>query len=150
MKPVRVLIADDHPVIRDGLRTMLSTDQSIEIVDEACDGMEAVAKVAKESPDVVLMDIRMPNLDGIEAIRRIKDKCPSTSVIVFTMYDDDAYVIDAVQAGACAYLLKDAPRELLLQTIRAASSGATLIRTNLLSAEFLLSFTLKRHMPEPK
>jgi len=132
MEPIRLLIVDDHPVVREGLRTMLSTDQTIEIVGEASDGAEAVAIIAEEKPNVVLMDIRMPNMDGIEATRRIKDEYPSTSVIVLTMYDNDAYVIDAVRAGASGYLLKDVSRELLLHTVRTVSSGATLIKTGLL------------------
>jgi DNA-binding NarL/FixJ family response regulator len=133
MGRIRVLIVDDHPVVREGLRTMLMTDQTIEVVGESCDGAEAVTMVAEKEPSVVLMDIRMPNMDGVEAIRRIKDKRPATAVIVLTMYDSDAYVIDAVRAGASGYLLKDASRELLLHTIRSVSSGATLIKTNLLS-----------------
>jgi len=111
---------------------MLSTDRTVQIVGEASDGAEAVAMVAEKKPNVVLMDIRMPNMDGIEATRQIKDKYPSTAVIVLTMYDNDAYVIDAVRAGASGYLLKDASRELLLHTIRTVSSGTTLIRTDLL------------------
>ena len=132
MEKIRVLIVDDHPVVREGLRAMLTTDQTIEIVGESCDGVEAVTMAAEKEPNVVLMDIRMPNMDGVEATRRIKDKCPSTAVIVLTMYDNDAYVIDAVRAGASGYLLKDASRELLLHTIQTVSSGATIIKTNLL------------------
>ena len=132
MGRIRALIVDDYPVVREGLRTMLSTDRTVQVVGEAADGAEAVAMVAEKKPDVVLMDIRMPNMDGVEATRQIKDKYPSTAVIVLTMYDSDAYVIDAVRAGASGYLLKDASRELLLHTIRTVSSGTTLIRTDLL------------------
>jgi len=132
MEKIRILIVDDYPVVREGFRTMLSTDQTIEIVGEASDGAEAVAMVAEKKPNVVLMDIRMPNMDGIEATRHIKDKYPSISVIVLTMYDNDAYVIDAVRAGARGYLLKDASRELLLHTVRTVSSGTTLIKSDLL------------------
>ena len=132
MEQIRVLIVDDYPVVREGFRAMLSTDQTLEIVGEASDGVEAVAMVAEKKPNVVLMDIRMPNMDGIQATRHIKDEYPSTSVIVLTMYDNDAHVIDAVRAGASGYLLKDASRELLLHSIRTVSSGATLIKTDLL------------------
>jgi DNA-binding NarL/FixJ family response regulator len=132
MEPIRLLIVAGYPVIREGLRAMLSTDLTIEIVGEASDGVEAVAMVAEKKPNVVLMDIRMPNRDGIEAARRVKDKHPSVSVIVFTMYDDDAYVIDAIRAGASAYLLKDTSQELLFHTVRTAISGETLISTELL------------------
>jgi len=110
---------------------MLSTDRNIEIVGEACDGAEAVAMVEDKEPNVVLMDIRMPNMDGVQATRHIKQQSPATAVIVLTMYDTDAYVVDAVRAGASGYLLKDASRELVLDTIRAVSSGATLIKTRL-------------------
>ena len=132
MGRIRALIVDDYPVVREGLRTMLSTDRTVQVVGEASDGAEAVAMVAEKEPNVVLMDIRMPNMDGIEATRQISNKYPSTAVIVLTMYDSDAHVIDAVRAGASGYLLKDASRELLLHTIRTVSSGTTLIRTDLL------------------
>jgi RNA polymerase sigma factor (sigma-70 family) len=132
MGRIRALIVDDYPVVREGLRTMLSTDRTVQVVGEASDGAEAVAMVAEKKPNVVLMDIRMPNMDGIEATRQIKDKYPSTAVIVLTTYDSDAHVIDAVRAGASGYLLKDVSRELLLHTIRTVSSGTTLIRTDLL------------------
>jgi len=147
MEKIRILIVDDYPVIREGLRTMLSTYQTVEIVGEAADGAEAVAMVAEKKPNVVLMDIRMPNMDGIEATRRIKDKHPSISVIVLTIYDNDAYVIDAVRAGASGYLLKDTSRELLLHTIRTVSSGATLIRTDLLY-EAICSLVRSTNEPE--
>ncbi len=133
MDPVRVLIVDDHPVVREGFRTMLGTDQALEIAGEACDGLEAVAKVAELEPDVVLMDVVMPNLDGIRATERIKAERPSTVVIMLTIYANDAYVVDAIRAGASGYLLKDASRDLLIHTIRAAISGGTLIKTSLLS-----------------
>ena len=133
MGKIRVLIVDDHPVVREGLHAMLSTDRNIEVVGEACDGAEALAIVEEKEPDVVLMDIRMPNLDGVQATRRIKSQSPSTAVIVLTMYDTDAYVVDAMRAGASGYLLKEASRALMLDTIRAVNSGATLIKTSLLS-----------------
>ena len=133
MGKIRVIIVDDHPVVREGLRAMLTTDQTIEVVGESGDGAEAVTLVAEKEPNIVLMDIRMPKMDGVEATRRIKDGSPSTAVIVLTMYDNDAYIIDAVRAGASGYLLKDASRELLLHTIREVNSGASLIKASLLS-----------------
>jgi DNA-binding NarL/FixJ family response regulator len=133
MGKIRVLIVDDHPVVLEGLHTMLSTDRNIEIVGEAGDGAEAVAMVEDKKPNVVLMDIRMPNMDGVQATRRIKQQSPSAAVIVLTMYDTDAYVVDAVRAGASGYLLKDATREMVVDTIRAVNSGATLIKTSLLT-----------------
>jgi DNA-binding NarL/FixJ family response regulator len=133
MGKIRVLIVDDHPVVLEGLHAMLSTDRNIEIVGEAGDGAEAVKMVEEKEPNVVLMDIRMPGMDGVQATRHIKQQSPATAVIVLTMYDTDAYVVDAVRAGATGYLLKDAPRELVLDTIRAVNSGASLIKTSLLT-----------------
>jgi DNA-binding NarL/FixJ family response regulator len=148
MGRIRALIVDDYPVVREGLRTMLSTDRTVQVVGEASDGAEAVAMVAEKKPNVVLMDIRMPNMDGIEATRQIKDKYPSTAVIVLTMYDSDAHVIDAVRAGASGYLLKDVSRELLLHTIRTVSSGTTLIRTDLLFEAISSLIQPKQAFPE--
>lgn len=132
MDKLKVLLVDDHPVVREGLRTMLSTNPDIEIVGEAGDGVEAIEQTSKLQPHVVLMDLRMPNMDGLEATRHIKSQFPPTSVIVLTIYDNDAYVIDAVRAGAGGYLLKDASKDLLIHTIRAVNSGGILIKTSLL------------------
>lgn len=129
---IRVLIADDHPVVRQGTRVLLETDETIEVVSEAADGLEAVDKTRECQPDVVLMDIVMPGLDGLEATRRIKEQQPSTSVIMLTIYADKAFVIDAIQCGAGGYLLKDASRDLLCHTVRAVNSGGMLIKTSLL------------------
>lgn len=137
MDKVKVVLVDDHPVVREGLRTILSTTPDIEVVAEAGDGLEALEKVKEYRPQVVLMDLRMPNLNGIEATRRIKSQLPSTSVIVLTIYDNDAYVVDAVRAGAGGYLLKDASKELLIHTIRAVNSGGMLIKTSLLREAML-------------
>ena len=139
MDKIKVLLVDDHPVVREGLRTMLATTPDIEVVAEASDGLEAVEKANEHQPHVVLMDIRMPNLDGLEATRRIKSQLASTSVIVLTIYDNDAYVVDAVRAGAGGYLLKDASKDLLVHTIRAVNSGGMLIKTSLFREAILSS-----------
>ncbi|MCD6300037.1 MAG: response regulator transcription factor [Dehalococcoidales bacterium] len=136
MDKIKVLLLDDHPVVREGLNVMLVTAPDIEVVAEAGDGFEAVDKANKHQPDVVLMDLRMPNLDGLEATRRIKKQLPSTVVIVLTVYDNDAYVMDAVKAGAGGYLLKDASKDLLINTIRAVNSGGMLVKTSLLREAF--------------
>jgi len=131
MDKIRVLLVDDHPVVREGLQTMLATTPDIEVVAEASDGLEAVEKASEHQPHVVLMDLRMPNMDGLEATRRIKSQLASTSVIILTVYDNDAYIVDAVRAGAGGYLLKDASKDLLVHTIRAVNSGGMLIKTSL-------------------
>jgi len=133
---IKVLLADDHPVVREGLHTMLASASDIEVVAEAGDGFEAIDKANKHQPDVVLMDLRMPNLDGLEATRRIKKQLPSTAVIILTMYDKDGYVMDAVKAGAGGYLLKDTSKDLLINSIRAVNSGGILVKTSLLREAF--------------
>ena len=137
MEKIKVLLADDHPVVREGLRTMLSTAADIEVVAEACDGLEAIEKVNESCPDVVLMDLRMPNLDGLEATKRIKSQSSSPAIIVLTVLDNEAYIVDAVRAGAVGYLLKDTSRDLLIHAIHAATSGGMLVKTSLLREAML-------------
>lgn len=132
MERIRVLLVDDHPVVRAGLRSILETVGDIEVVGEASDGLKAVELAAQCQPQVVLMDIRMPNMDGLEATRRIKSEFPGIFVILLTMFDDDALVMDAVRAGAGGYLLKDASKELLINAIRAVNSGGMLVKSQLL------------------
>ncbi|MBF8267556.1 MAG: two component transcriptional regulator, LuxR family [Dehalococcoidia bacterium] len=125
MDKIRVLLVDDHPVIRAGLTVTLTRDPALEVVGEAGDGVEALQMVAELRPDVVLMDLRLPRLDGIEAIKQIKETHPRTAVIVLTIYDHDAYVARAIRAGAGGYLIKDAPAALIRQTIKAVHRGET-------------------------
>lgn len=120
---IRALIADDHPVVRSGLRALLSTIEGIEVVGEAADGEEAVRETQLLRPDVVLMDLRMPRVDGVEAIRRIRTSVPGTAVLVLTMFDDDATVLTAMQAGARGYLLKGAEQDEIVGSIRAVVGG---------------------------
>ncbi|MBI4201419.1 MAG: response regulator transcription factor [Chloroflexi bacterium] len=130
--PLRVLMVDDHPVVRDGLRAMLSHDGGIQLVGEASDGTEALEMATRLEPDVVLMDIRMPGMSGIEVTRHLKVARPTTAIIVLTMYDSEMYVIEALRAGAAGYLVKDSSRELLCHTIRAVVDGGTMVRSGLL------------------
>ncbi len=123
MSTLRVVLADDHPVVRGGLRALLETIEGFEVVGEAADGEDAVRQVQLTRPDVVLMDVRMPRVDGIEATRRIRAATPDTAVLVLTMYDDDATVFTAMQAGARGYLLKGAEQQEIVAAIRAVASG---------------------------
>ena len=124
---IRVLVADDHAVVREGLRTFLRLQKGIEVVGEAADGEEAVAQAVRLTPDVVLMDLVMPRLDGIEAMRRIRAEIPAARVIVLTSFADDDKLLPAVRGGAAGYLLKSAqPRE-VVRAIRAAHAGEAVI-----------------------
>ena len=120
---LRVLIADDHPLFRAGLRALLEATAGMEVVGIAGTGDEVLALAERAEPDVVLMDLHMPGLGGTEATRRIVDSCPSTSVLVVTMFDDDYSVFTAMRAGAWGYVLKDADEEEVLRSIRAVGHG---------------------------
>ena len=121
--PVRLLIVDDHPIVRAGFEGILAGDPDLEVVGEAENGEEAVRLAGRLRPDVVLMDLRMPEMDGVEAIGRIKEDHPHVHVLVLTTYDSDADILRAIEAGATGYLLKDAPRAELFRAIRAAARG---------------------------
>jgi DNA-binding NarL/FixJ family response regulator len=120
---IRVVIADDHPVVRRGLRALLETLDGIEVVGEAGDGLTAVEEVARLAPDVVLMDLQMPGMAGIEATRQIVSTGSDTAVLVLTMFDDDSTVLTAVQAGARGYLLKGADQDEIGRALRAVAAG---------------------------
>jgi NarL family two-component system response regulator LiaR len=122
-----VLIVDDHAVVREGLRTFLDLQEGLEVVGEAGDGEEAVQLSARLQPDVVLMDLVMPKLDGVEAMRRLRETLPETRVIVLTSFLDDERLLPAMRAGAAGYLLKDVQPQELARAVRAAHSGQALI-----------------------
>jgi len=124
---IRILLADDHPVVRDGLAAMLATQPDFEVVGEAGNGAEALTEAARLHPDVVLMDLEMPELDGIEAIRRLRAIDPAVQVVVLTAFDTDERIVGAIQAGAQGYLLKGAPRAEIFAAIRTVSAGGALI-----------------------
>jgi DNA-binding NarL/FixJ family response regulator len=135
---IRVFIADDHTLFRDGLRALFSSIEDVELVGEAADGEEAVSGVAEIQPDVVLMDIKMPGMNGIEATRRIVSTSPHVGVIVVTMLEDDDSVFAAMRAGARGYVLKGADQEQMLRTIRAVAAGEALFGSDI--AERLMNF----------
>lgn len=125
--PIRVLLADDHPVVRGGLRALLDALDGIEVVAEASDGAAAIREAVISRPDVVVLDLRMPGIDGIEAARRITHDLPKVAVLVLTMFDDDELVADALEAGARGYLLKGAEPDEIERAVRAVAGGATIL-----------------------
>jgi DNA-binding NarL/FixJ family response regulator len=124
---IRLLIVDDHPVVRDGLRGMFAGDDRFEVAGEAGDGREALAVARSVSPDVVLMDLRMPGMDGVTAIGELKKEGSAARVLVLTTYDTDRDVLPAIEAGATGYLLKDTPREDLFRAVSAAHRGESVL-----------------------
>ncbi len=122
-RPARVLIADDHALVREGLRAVLEGEADIEVVGEARDGLRAVEACERLRPDVVLMDVRMPGIDGLEATRRIKAEMPKVGVVMVTMHENPDYLLEAVRAGAAGYVLKDASGERIARAVRMTLSG---------------------------
>jgi DNA-binding NarL/FixJ family response regulator len=128
MAEIRVLLADDQQLMREGLRVLLDLNPDIRVVGEAGDGVEAVERALALQPDVVLMDVRMPGLDGVAATRQLHETCPEVKVIILTTFDDDEYVFEGLRAGAVGYLLKDVPSEQLAEAIHAAARGEAFIQ----------------------
>jgi DNA-binding NarL/FixJ family response regulator len=125
---IRILVADDHPVVRDGLVAILSTQPDFEVVGEAADGAAAVELVRRLAPDVLLLDLEMPVLDGVAVLKRLRQEDAHTRVVVFTAFDTDERILDAVQSGAQGYLLKGAPRDELFNAVRVVQSGGSLLQ----------------------
>jgi NarL family two-component system response regulator LiaR len=127
MDKIRILIADDHAVVREGTRQFLEREEDLEVVGEAADGEEAIRLVGRLSPDVAIMDISMPNVDGIEATRQIKAKYPKVAVLILSAYDDDQFVFSLLEAGAAGYLLKSVRGNELVNAIREVSAGESVL-----------------------
>ena len=124
---IKVIICDDQAIVRDGLEMLIKLERDIEVVGLAEDGSEAVEAVGAASPDLILMDLKMPGMNGVEATRRIRARYPEIKVLVLTTYDDDEWVFDAIRAGASGYLLKDTPRDKVLEAIRGTVAGKSYV-----------------------
>jgi DNA-binding NarL/FixJ family response regulator len=127
MSQIRILLADDHALVREGTRELLEREEDLQVVAEAGDGEEAVRLTASQHPDVALVDIAMPRLNGIEATKQIKALCPATAVLILTAYDDDQYVFALLEAGAAGYLLKNVRGRDLVEAIRAVNAGESVL-----------------------
>ena len=127
MQPIRVLLVDDHPVVRAGIEGILSSQADIEVVGEARDGLEAISLSRTLQPHVVLMDLQMPNMDGVTAIKAIRAQANPPHILVLTTYDTDADIVQAIQAGATGYLLKDTPREDFFAAVRQVAKGESVL-----------------------
>lgn len=149
MSRIRILLVDDQTLFREGLRTLLSVQPDFEIVAEAADGEEALLQAARHHPQVVLMDLRMPVLDGVAATRRLHTTHPECRVIVLTTFEEDEAVFDALRAGALGYLLKDAPTESLYQAIRAAARGESFLQPSV-AAKLVAEFARLSRVTSPR
>ena len=130
---IRILIADDHLIVRQGLRLILETEDGLELVGEASDGAEAIQRCAELNPDVVLMDLRMPGMDGLTAIERLHVEQPQIAIVILTTFNEDDLMLRGLRAGAKGYLLKDTDRQTLFSAIRAAARGETLFQPEVLA-----------------
>ncbi|MCJ7823722.1 MAG: response regulator transcription factor [Anaerolineales bacterium] len=130
---IRVLIADDHDVVRDGLRMILEAEEGFSVVGEAGDGIQAVDLTEKLQPQVVIMDLRMPNMDGLDATERISKTCPDVAVVILTTFSEDHLMLRGLRAGALGYLLKDTNRQALIDTLRAAARGEALLQPDVIA-----------------
>lgn len=124
---MKILLCDDQAVIRDGLEMLLNLEKDIQVIATAQDGAEAVELAAKQQPDLILMDLKMPGTNGIEATRQLHARFPNIKVLVLTTYDDDEWVFDAIRAGASGYLLKDTPREKIIEAVRGTVAGRSFV-----------------------
>lgn len=125
---IRILVADDHPVVRDGLVLMLGTQSDFDVIAEASDGKQVIQLAKEHAPDVILLDLEMPELDGVQALEYLREECPQVRVLVFTAFDTDERIVGAVKAGAKGYLLKGAPRRDVFNAIRVISDGGSLLQ----------------------
>ncbi len=149
MDKIRVLIADDHAVVREGFRKLLEEQPDMDVVGEAGDGLQAVKKVKAHSPDVALMDIQMPELNGLEAVNLIKEAVPDTQVVLLSMHNKDAYVHQALASGALGYVLKASPTSEILEAIRTVNRGEHFLSSKI-STQIIKSFLKSRTEKPPE
>lgn len=131
MSPIRVLIADDHALVREGTRRMLEQETDMQVVGEAGDGEETVKLACELKPDVAIVDIAMPKLDGIEATRQIKERCPSVTILILSAYDDDQFIFSLLEAGAAGYLLKSVRSREFVDAVRAVHAGESVLHPSI-------------------
>jgi DNA-binding NarL/FixJ family response regulator len=144
---ITILLVDDHPVVRDGLVAILSTQSDFEVVGEAGNGAEAVAQVAELHPDVLLLDLEMPEMDGVAALRQLRQQNMSVRTIVFTAFDTDERIVDAVRAGAAGYLLKGSPREDVFRAVQVVFAGGSLLQP-VVASKLIRSMSQSKEEPE--
>lgn len=146
---IRVMIADDHQVVREGLSAILNAREDIQVVGEAKDGLEAVEKARALKPDIILMDISMPRMNGVEATRRIKLEQPRIGIVVLTMYEDEEYIFDLVKAGATGYMLKNSDSSQIIKAIRSTYQGESLLQPSV-ATKILSEFSHLTRQPTGK
>jgi NarL family two-component system response regulator YdfI len=147
MTTIRILITDDHLIVREGLRLILETAEGFEVVGEAADGAECLRLIPDLAPDVVLMDLQMPGMDGVTAISYLRSEHPEIAIVILTTFNEDELMLRGLQAGARGYLLKDTDRRMLLDTIAAAARGKTLLKPEILSR--VLALQQAQNAPVP-
>ena len=130
---IRVMTVDDHPLVREGLRLMLATSDDLVLVGDAADGEAALRIINEVQPEVILLDIRMPGMDGLEALAQMRQTWPQIAVLILTTYDEDELMLRGLQAGACGYLLKESPLEILFQAVRTAARGEIVIQPEMMA-----------------
>ncbi len=145
---IRILVADDHPVVRDGLVAILSTQADFQVVGEAADGHEVIRQAESLRPDVILLDLEMPAMDGVEALQRLRADGNAARVLVFTVFDTDERILGAVRAGAQGYLLKGAPREEIFRAVRVVHAGGSLLEP-VIASKLLHQVMREQSSPEP-
>ena len=148
IESIRILIADDHDVVRDGLRLILESEDDFEVVGEAANGADAVRLCAELNPQAVLMDLRMPGMDGLTAIKRIRQQQPDSNIVILTTYNEDALMLEGLRSGARSYLLKDTKRQVLFDTLRAAARGESLLSPEVIAKVVGQSGGVTTHAPK--